>query len=259
MALTRRERRIRRHVILGATLERALEHDLQKIIARIGRAAAEMAGNGQAHLAANVVAQYEQALHNAIKNRLTVAALASAKLVITELASEGKSDFQLETKFLSLFEIAQSAVTHWIVNYSAQKVVRISDSLKRLIRASIRRGNDEDEPPRVLARRIRAETHGEIGKHRAQRIARTETHVAAMFGSNAAAEATGLDLDKEWGATEDARTRLAHSIADGETVAKDADFIVGGERLRYPGDPHGSAGNIINCRCVILWRPRVPI
>jgi len=26
---------------------------------------------------------------------------------------------------------------------------------------------------------------------------------------------------------------------------------VGGERLMYPGDPSGSAENVINCRCAV--------
>jgi hypothetical protein len=31
----------------------------------------------------------------------------------------------------------------------------------------------------------------------------------------------------------------------------DQAFEVGGEMLMYPGDPAGSAGNVINCRCAI--------
>jgi hypothetical protein len=29
-------------------------------------------------------------------------------------------------------------------------------------------------------------------------------------------------------------------------------FMVGGEELRYPGDPKGSAGNIIFCLCTVI-------
>ena len=34
-----------------------------------------------------------------------------------------------------------------------------------------------------------------------------------------------------------------------EVVALDADFFVGGESLRYPGDPKGRADNVCNCHC----------
>jgi len=31
----------------------------------------------------------------------------------------------------------------------------------------------------------------------------------------------------------------------------DEPFIIGGESLDYPGDPSGSAANVINCRCSV--------
>jgi hypothetical protein len=36
-------------------------------------------------------------------------------------------------------------------------------------------------------------------------------------------------------------------------VGKDEPFIVMGEQLDYPGDPVGSAGNVINCRCTQIY------
>ena len=43
---------------------------------------------------------------------------------------------------------------------------------------------------------------------------------------------------------------LTTQIAKGIISALD-DFSVGGEQLEYPGDPSGSAENVINCKCVI--------
>jgi hypothetical protein len=263
---TRRARRIARHVRLAASHERALAHDLRKIFARAGRAAAVHVAAGQDHLAVAVVARFEPAIAKALRARLHAAATASAELVLEELTGEkafGEMFEQtgapvFEQKFVSLFDIAERAVVDWLSHHAAEMVQRVSQSLKRLIRGSLKRGKEANEPPRALARRIREETGGEIGQKRAVVIARTETHTAAMVGSEAAAQATGLALDKEWGASDDARTRPAHAEADGQTVDKDADFVVGGERLRFPGDPRGSAANTINCRCVALWVPRIP-
>ena len=39
--------------------------------------------------------------------------------------------------------------------------------------------------------------------------------------------------------------------ADGQVRAIGDTFDVDGEQLAYPGDPSGSAGNVINCRCTI--------
>jgi hypothetical protein len=36
-------------------------------------------------------------------------------------------------------------------------------------------------------------------------------------------------------------------------IALDATFDVGGERLQYPGDPSGSPGNTIQCRCATTY------
>lgn len=254
----RRERRIARHVRLAAAYERALAHDLRKIFARVGRAAAAHVAAGQDYLAFGVVAREESVIAKALRARLQVAAMASAELVVEELTGEKALPGVFETKLVSLLEIAERAVIDWLAHHAAEMVQRVTASIKRTIRAALKRGKELNEPPRVLARRVRDETGGEIGRKRAETIARTETHTAAEIGSESAAQATQLDLDKEWGSTEDARTRPAHAEADGQTVDKDADFIVGGERLRFPGDPRGSAGNIVNCRCVVLWIPRIP-
>jgi hypothetical protein len=34
-------------------------------------------------------------------------------------------------------------------------------------------------------------------------------------------------------------------------------FSVGGESLQRPGDPNGSASNVINCRCSMIVLPKV--
>ena len=44
----------------------------------------------------------------------------------------------------------------------------------------------------------------------------------------------------------DSATRHTHAAADGQKVRKGQSFNVGGESLKYPGDPAGSAGNTIN-------------
>ena len=93
-----------------------------------------------------------------------------------------------------------------------------------------------------------------MGVYRSNLIARTEVHRVAGFANEAVAENMNIDgTVKEWVAIQDARTRLSHSIAAGQRVPLESDFVVGGERLKYPGDPKGSAGNTINCRCASIY------
>lgn len=93
-------------------------------------------------------------------------------------------------------------------------------------------------------------------RYRGQVIARTESINALRAGQHEAIEqALDLgDVDRrdtfhEWDAAGDARVRRTHAAADGQRRPIDEPFIVAGERLRYPGDPNGSAANIIQCRC----------
>lgn len=61
-----------------------------------------------------------------------------------------------------------------------------------------------------------------------------------------------IEMEKSWLATLDGRTRHDHAMADGQTVAEDKPFTVGGEKLMYPGDPSGSPWNVYNCRCTMI-------
>jgi uncharacterized protein with gpF-like domain len=63
--------------------------------------------------------------------------------------------------------------------------------------------------------------------------------------------ATGA-RSKKWVTKHDDKVRKTHAAADGQTVPLNAPFVVGGQLLMFPGDPRGSAGETINCRCVLV-------
>lgn len=91
----------------------------------------------------------------------------------------------------------------------------------------------------------------------ALRAARTAVTAAENGGRQSSYERAaemGIEMTREWLATRDARTRHAHGMADGQRVAVDEPFIVGGEELMFPGDTsHGASGwNVYNCRCTLL-------
>jgi len=69
-------------------------------------------------------------------------------------------------------------------------------------------------------------------------------------------KASGVEF-KAWITSGDDAVRPDHRQAGSDYAAGipiDQPFIVGGEPLSYPGDPTGSAGNIINCRCLQVAR-----
>jgi uncharacterized protein with gpF-like domain len=88
------------------------------------------------------------------------------------------------------------------------------------------------------------------------RAARTAVTAAENGGRQATYEKAaemGIDMEREWIATKDHRTRKWHGKADGQRVGMEEAFTVGGEKLMFPGDTsHGASGwNIYNCRCSV--------
>lgn len=65
--------------------------------------------------------------------------------------------------------------------------------------------------------------------------------------------AASVTVTKTWVAVLDESTREAHAEADGQEVPIDESFEVDGEDIAFPGDPSGSPGNVINCRCAVLY------
>jgi len=98
-----------------------------------------------------------------------------------------------------------------------------------------------------------------INTYQAERIARTEILSASNFGSVEGAKSTGLPLMKQWISVLGDSTRNGHSTAHGTVVdlydenGGDGVFEVGGEFLRFAGDPNGRPDNIINCRCTQVF------
>lgn len=155
----------------------------------------------------------------------------------------------LETKnFADTFrKMAQQYIALEMIR---RRITSVAETTRQQIVDQISAGEAEGLGVAEIARQI-SKNVTMIARNRGALIARTETHGAANYGANEAAKETGLKLRKEWVAAEDERTRTAHVDADGQVVDMDQPFRVGGELLMYPGDPAGSAGNIINCRCAV--------
>ena len=63
------------------------------------------------------------------------------------------------------------------------------------------------------------------------------------------AEALGVDMEQEWQAVHDMRTRHEHRQLDGQRRPVGEPFEVDGEEILYPGDPAAPGHLIWNCRC----------
>ena len=84
---------------------------------------------------------------------------------------------------------------------------------------------------------------------KAARTAITSAHSLGKLKGYERAAGMGIDVEKQWLAALDSRTRGSHRHLDGEVVKLDAEFSNG---LKYPGDPDGPASEIYNCRCTLV-------
>lgn len=84
---------------------------------------------------------------------------------------------------------------------------------------------------------------------KAARTAITSAHSLGKLKGYERAADMGIDVEKQWLAALDSRTRGSHRHIDGETVKLDAEFSNG---LKYPGDPDGPASEVYNCRCTLV-------
>lgn len=83
---------------------------------------------------------------------------------------------------------------------------------------------------------------------RAAAIATSEAHTSMQAGSFAQMQYGGCTT-KTWITAGDEDVRDSHRSQNGVTVPIDQPFPNG---LMYPGDPSGSPGEIINCRCDMI-------
>lgn len=129
-----------------------------------------------------------------------------------------------------------------------------TNDLKKSIRNEVSRGISNAYSYQDIARNINNSMG--IGLNKSIRIARTEGHRVnqqSTYDAMEKAKKKGANVVKQWDATLDAKTRTSHQQVDGEIRELDEKFSNG---LRFPGDPQGSAAEVINCRCVLLQRAR---
>lgn len=162
-------------------------------------------------------------------------------------------------------DLFQQFIEEYIDRFGAQKVQQILETTRRQIMEVIREGQREGLGVEEIAKALR-QAVPEFSRYRSRVIARTETHGSSQYGQMRTAMTSTRPLVKMWNSVEDARTRTIldddtydHAVMDGERVAMEQPFMVPTifgtrEPLMYPGDPNGTAGNVINCRCSVTFR-----
>lgn len=160
----------------------------------------------------------------------------------------------------------QNSIIEWIRENVGSRIVSVSETIakriSRLIEVAAEEGMSVDEMQKYLRKKLNDPS---FSKYQANRIAKTEVTGAANHAAAVAAENSGIMLEKVWISTKDGRTRripkdqFDHVHMDGVTVGQFEKFTLrsrGGiiDELEFPGDPRGSAGDVIQCRCTHAYR-----
>jgi len=153
---------------------------------------------------------------------------------------------------------------HLIENITFDVTATTRDYMLRVIQKSISEGWGVDETVRELR-------GSGFADFQSARIVRTEVNTAANVGVIAAGETYDYEMQKEWIAIHDNRTRgvnpkdhANHIALDGVTIDFNDYFVDprNGVRLFQPGDPKAigsskdKAASIINCRCNMALKPK---
>lgn len=132
------------------------------------------------------------------------------------------------------------------------KIGGLEETQSRLLKKELIEGMQNNETLEQIAARFR----GKFGTaaNRATTIARTETFGALNFGRKETIRKTKY-MTVQWFTSKDEKVRRKpynHSAMHGRSKTVNEKWRVEGSLvpIRFPADPMGEPGNIINCRCI---------
>lgn len=167
---------------------------------------------------------------------------------------EHKAGFGFNEEFIR-------AILQYFASYLLSKaVIPITQTTKDQILAILNQGLTEGWG---IDRMAKALESPELLLWRARMIVRTESNKAMNYGQRLGESKSIWQTTKTWIAANDHRTRHSHRYIDDHTVDFNQYFhvpifkgniLVGADIMEGPGDVHASAGNVINCRCVLAFK-----
>ncbi len=157
------------------------------------------------------------------------------------------------TLLAAVFEIPQvsNPLAETFLAEAQNRLTAIGDVVWYTARGEMLIGMQLGEGVAELRERVKASAN--VSSKRAEVIARTEVNSAMNNGAYEQMKALDVTTVKEWIATNDSRTRESHEEVDGEEIAGDAKFMVGGYAMDHPHDLNAPPSETINCRCTLAW------
>lgn len=152
----------------------------------------------------------------------------------------------------------RSLLNEFITVRIAGRIAEVEQTTRKRVAVLIERGIAEGLGAREVAKTIRDDK--DFNRNRALTIARTETVTSANQGKYIAALSSPYVKLKKWLPFSDKRTRQTHlDFINRPFVEMDQLFYLQNmqtgalEGAQYPCDSSLSAGNSINCRCLVVF------
>lgn len=242
-------------LIASVRIERAMRTELSRTYAELTRTA------GDTGATAGVIAAHGERVASILVANWTNIWSQFGRRILTGAMKHAKPEMEVK-RDMPLTPLFDQARQKWIQLFGALKVTQITSTTKeqaekiinQAIADAVSEGLSEIDTAALLRERMR-EAGAQLSRLRSRVIARTESHNASTAATQAAAESSEVPMKREWVASMGERTRDDHREANGQLVGMYEPFKVGGESLMYPGDPNGSAEQVINCRCVVAYIP----
>ena len=250
IALQRRHERLM--TLIEAPYIRAIIRAKNKYISEVSKAYAI-----DGALPEVLTLQHQQDMFNLGKFYNTRTITVFAKDVTNELEKNALIPLEFKQDDESFDRWLRGVLALWISEETAAAAIITATTTRDDIRDAIRISTADGETSAQTAKKI-LKVKG-LSPFRAQTIALTETHNAAMYANKESAKRLEREGDEQllkvWIPVQDSRTREAHAaMASHQAIVMDSLFAVGGSRMDRPGDPKGSAANVIRCRCTLAYR-----
>ena len=191
--------------------------------------------------------------YEGFSNKMKIALLASYRKTSYRFADYINKLFSFELDSDEIRAISNQAVREYSQKHAAKKVRSITNRTRELINGLVTRQQQEGRNVKDIASSL-VDRVEDMGQSRAMTIARTETSTNLSNVNYKTAAKAGMKK-KTWRHVGAGKThRENHKALDGKTIKIHETFNLGnGITAMYPHDEDLTAGEVINCYCIVIY------
>lgn len=155
---------------------------------------------------------------------------------------------QLDIAFDRIPQETIDELDDWVTTVSEEVADTLEDEVTQYLKGAREEGLDIE----TVADEFQNEfVEDRLKDTKAEQLGRDAVQGPSEAGNHSAIRESGA-IGERWSTNLDGRERDTHAEADGQVVATDQPFIVGGYRAQHPHDPQLPVEEATNCRCQVL-------